>query len=163
MLAGPRAPAAFDFQTLMLLPVEQPLSAFTLPPIDDEAPGFSSSDLSGTVTLLNIFASWCAPCREEHGVLLDLAEQGVPVYGLNYKDSPAAARRWLQALGNPYLRTGADRDGGIAHMLELRGLPQTMVVDASGRIAYVHVGAMTKEDAHDIILPLITRLRQHAP
>jgi cytochrome c biogenesis protein CcmG, thiol:disulfide interchange protein DsbE len=160
--AGARPAPAFDFQTLMLLPVNQQLPEFALPPIDDEAPGFSSSDLAGEVVLVNIFASWCQPCREEHGVLLDLAERGVPIYGWNYKDAPAAARHWLEALGNPYLRVGADPDGSIAKSLELRGLPQTLLVDAGGRIAYVHVGAMTETDVRDIIFPLITTLRDRA-
>jgi cytochrome c biogenesis protein CcmG/thiol:disulfide interchange protein DsbE len=110
-----------------------------------------------------VFASWCAPCREEHAILLDLAGRGVPLYGLNYKDTPAAVRRWLTTLGNPYLRTGADRDGSVANSLQLRGLPQTVVVDRSGRIAFVHVGAMTHSDVHDAILPLITTLRDRAP
>lgn len=161
--AAARSVPAFDFQTLMLLPVNQQLPEFALPPIDDEAPGFSSSDLAGQVALVNVFASWCPPCREEHEVLLDLAGGGVPLYGLNYKDAPAAARRWLDTLGNPYLRTGADRDGRVAQSLELRGLPQTLVVDASGRIAYVHVGAMTGTDVREIILPLIATLRERAP
>ena len=159
---GARPAPAFDFQTLMLLPMNQQLPEFALPPIDDGDPGFSSSDLAGQVALVNVFASWCPPCREEHGVLLDLAERGVPLYGLNYKDAPAAARRWLDTLGNPYLRTGADRDGHVAKSLELRGLPQTLVVDRAGRIAYVHVGAMTNADVRDIIFPLITTLRERA-
>ncbi len=154
---------AFDFQTLMLLPVNRHLPEFVLPPIDDQAPGFSSSDLAGKVALINVFASWCLPCREEHAVLLDLTYRGVPVYGLNYKDAPAAARRWLETLGNPYLRTGADADGSVAESLELRGLPQTLVVDPSGRIAFVHVGAMTDADVRDIIFPLIKTLRDRAP
>jgi cytochrome c biogenesis protein CcmG/thiol:disulfide interchange protein DsbE len=152
-----------DFQTLMLMPVGRPLPEFVLAPIDDDEPGFSSADLAGQVALLNVFASWCAPCREEHAVLLDLADRGVPLYGLNYRDAPAAARRWLTTLGNPYHRSGADRDGSIAHGLELRGLPQTVVVDRSGRIAFVHIGAMTGLDVRDIILPLIATLRERAP
>jgi cytochrome c biogenesis protein CcmG, thiol:disulfide interchange protein DsbE len=161
--AGVKLAPAFDFQTLMLLPVNQQLPEFTLPPIDGNEPGFSSSDLAGQVAVLNMFASWCPPCREEHGVLLDLADRSVPLYGLNYKDPPAAARRWLEMLGNPYLRTGADRDGSIAESLEMRGLPQTLVVDGAGQIAYVHVGAMTDADVRDIIFPLITTLRDRAP
>jgi cytochrome c biogenesis protein CcmG/thiol:disulfide interchange protein DsbE len=162
ILAGARMAPAFDFQDLMLMPVGRPLPEFVLTPIDDNEPGFSSAELAGQVALLNVFASWCAPCREEHAVLLDLADRGVPLYGLNYKDAPAAARRWLTTLGNPYLRTGADRDGSVANRLELRGLPQTVVVDRSGRIAFVHVGAMTDSDMRDIILPLIATLRDRA-
>ena len=161
--AGARPAPALDFQTLMLLPVGRQVPDFTLPPIDDKAPGFSSSDLTGKVALVNVFASWCLPCREEHAVLLDLAARGVPVYGLNYKDPPAAARRWLETLGNPYVRTGSDRDGQVAESLELRGLPQTLVVDHCGRIAFVHVGAMTGADVHDTIFPLISTLRDKAP
>ena len=162
-LAGARMARAFDFQDLMLMPVGRPLPEFVLAPIEDDEPGLSSEDLAGQVALLNVFASWCAPCREEHAVLLDLADRGVPLYGLNYKDTPAAARRWLATLGNPYRRTGADRDGSVANSLELRGLPQTVVVDRLGRIAFVHVGAMTDSDMRDIILPLIATLSDHAP
>ena len=79
--AGPRTAPAFNFQDLMLIPLGGPLPEFVLAPIDDDAPGFSSADLAGQVALLNVFASWCAPCREEHAVLLDLAERGVPCMG----------------------------------------------------------------------------------
>ena len=161
--AGARPAPALDAQTLMLLPVGREVADFALPPIDGEAPGFSSADLVGEIVLINVFASWCLPCREEHAVLLDLTDRGVPVYGLNYKDAPAAARRWLETLGNPYLRTGADADGSAAESLEFRGLPQTLVVDPSGRIAFVHVGAMTDADVRNIIFPLIKTLRDRAP
>ncbi len=154
---------AFDVQTLMPIPANRQLPQFVLPPINSQEPGFSSADLAGEVVIVNIFASWCSPCREEHGVLMDLSDRGVPIFGVNYKDTPVAARHWLQTLGSPYRRTGADRNGRIAESMDLRGLPQTMVVDTAGRIAYVQVGAVTNEDAHDIILPLIARLRQEAP
>lgn len=157
--AGARPAPALDAQTLMLLPVGREVGDFALPPIDDQAPGFSSADLAGKVALVNVFASWCLPCREEHPVLLDLADRGVALYGLNYKDAPAAARRWLESLGNPYTRTGADADGSVAESLGLSGLPQTLIVDPSGRIAFVHVGAMTDADVRDIVYPLITTLR----
>lgn len=154
---------ALDPQSLMLLPIGRPVPTFTVPPIDDEQPGFSSADLDGDVTMVNVFASWCGPCREEHPVLLDLAQRGVPIYGLNYKDDARAARRWLDTLGNPYRRTGADRDGDVADGLDLYGLPQTLVIDRDGTIAYVHVGAMTEEDVSETIMPAVERLRAAGP
>lgn len=149
---------ALDPQSLMLVPVGRPLPEFALPGIGGSGPGFSSTDLKGEVTLVNVFASWCAPCREEHPVLTDLAERGVPVYGINYKDPPDAAQRWLDRLGDPYRKTGADTDGAVADSLDLFGLPQTLVVDRDGTIAHVHVGAITEADASDTILPLVERL-----
>lgn len=162
-VAGARPTPALDFQLLMLSPIGGPLPEFTLPPLEGEKAGLSSADLSGQVALLNVFASWCAPCREEHPVLLDLAADGVPLYGLNYKDPPAAARRWLETLGNPYRRIGADHDGSVAASLDLRGLPQSVLVDKDGRIAYVHVGALTTTDVERIVRPLIATLRERAP
>lgn len=147
----------------MLGPIGRPLPPFTLPPVDDSGSGLSSSDLIGEVSLLNVFASWCAPCREEHPVLLDLTRRGIAVYGLNYKDAPDAARRWLDRLGDPYRRAGADPDGRTADSLDLFGLPQTFVVDRNGIIAYVHTGAMTEADAVETIIPLVRRLRGDPP
>ena len=95
--------------------VGKPVPKFSLPPVQGRTLGLSSADLTGEVSLVNVFASWCTACREEHPILMRLKDEGVvPVHGLNYKDRPEDAARWLDTLGDPYTRTGADRDGRVA-------------------------------------------------
>jgi cytochrome c biogenesis protein CcmG/thiol:disulfide interchange protein DsbE len=108
-----------------------------------------------------VFASWCVACREEHPLLLRLhAEQLVPVHGLNYKDEPDNAARWLNALGDPHTGTGVDRDGRVAIEWGVDGVPETFVIAKDGRIAYKHVGPLTFHVLDRAILPLIGKLRQ---
>jgi cytochrome c biogenesis protein CcmG/thiol:disulfide interchange protein DsbE len=122
--------------------------------------GFSSGDLPGRVSLVNVFASWCAPCRAEHKVLNALAKsQRVPIYGINYKDRTEAARAWLAELGNPYTRIGAD-SGRVGIEWGVYGVPETFVVDRQGRIRYKHVGPLTQADLDRKILPLIAKLEK---
>ncbi|MER9586189.1 DsbE family thiol:disulfide interchange protein [Mesorhizobium sp. M0276] len=136
---------------------------FSLPPVKGRVLGLSSRDLSGEVSLVNVFASWCVACREEHPVFLQLAASGtVPLHGLNYKDRPGDAERWLDTLGDPYTRTGADRDGRVAIDWGVYGVPETFVVSADGRIAYKHIGPVTQEALTKTILPLVERLRAQA-
>lgn len=131
---------------------------FSLPPLAEGQPGFSSADLKGHVSLVNAFASWCAPCREEHPALEALARSGrVAIFGIDYKDKPAAARAWIDALGNPYRRIGAD-DGRVAIDWGVYGVPETFLVDAAGRVRYKHVGPLTAADIDKTILPLVARL-----
>lgn len=140
--------------------VGKPVPEFALPPVDRQALGFSAADLKGEVRLVNVFASWCAACEEEHPLLTRLAAAGtVPIYGLNYKDDPEDARRWLNRLGNPYARIGADRDGRVAIDWGVYGVPETFVVDRQGRIAYKHIGALKEGVLKERIMPLIARLR----
>lgn len=136
---------------------------FALPPVQGRSLGLSSVDLRGEVSLVNVFASWCIPCREEHPVFMRLAlEKVVPVYGINYKDAPADAAKWLEERGDPYARTGADRDGRVAIEWGVYGVPETFVVGADGVIAYKHVGAITEQILSDTILPLVARLQAEA-
>lgn len=136
---------------------------FNLPPVLGRKLGLSSSDLKGEVSLVNFFASWCVPCRLEHPFFLDLARRGVvPLYGLNYKDVPENAARWLNALGDPYARTGADLDGRVGIDWGVYGIPETFVIGADGRIAYRHIGQMTRPALDETILPLVERLRNEA-
>jgi cytochrome c biogenesis protein CcmG/thiol:disulfide interchange protein DsbE len=151
---------AIDPMQLLLIPLGSPAPEFSLPALDDGTRGLSSADLDGGVSLVNVFASWCVPCREEHPVLMSLAEQDlVPIHGLNYKDNPESALRWLERFGNPYGRIGSDLDGRVAEEWGLFGLPQTVVVDKSGRTAFVHTGALDQTVVDETILPLISRLK----
>lgn len=144
--------------------IGKPVPAFSLPPVQGRTPGLSSADLHGQVSLVNAFASWCVACRAEHPLLMRLKSEGVvPIHGLNYKDAPADAARWLDTMGDPYTRTGADRDGRVAIDWGLYGVPETFVVGADGRIAYKQIGALTPEILDTVILPLVRRLRETPP
>ncbi len=141
--------------------INRPVPAFDLPPVVGRDKGLKSDDLIGKVTLINFFASWCAPCQIEHPVLTELAAKGVvPVYGINYKDKPEDARRWLDRLGDPYHRAGADLDGRAGIEWGVYGLPETFVVDSKGRIAYKHIGPIRPEDLDQTIMPLVERMRE---
>lgn len=143
--------------------INKPVPVFSLAPVQGRALGLSSGDLRGEVSLVNVFASWCLACREEHPVLLQLAASGtVPLHGLNYKDKPDDASRWLDTMGDPYTRTGADLTGRVAIDWGVYGVPETFVVSADGLIAYKHIGAVTDEALQKTILPLVERLRAEA-
>ncbi|MER9580925.1 DsbE family thiol:disulfide interchange protein [Mesorhizobium sp. M0276] len=136
---------------------------FSLPPVKGRVLGLSSSELSGEVSLVNVFASWCVACREEHPVFLQLAASAtVPLHGLNYKDKPDDAARWLDTMGDPYTRTAADLDGRVAIDWGVYGVPETFVVGADRRIAYKQIGPVTQETLTKTILPLVERLRAEA-
>ena len=116
--------------------IGRPVPAFELPPVQGRTLGLSSADLAGEVSLVNVFASWCVACREEHPLLVQLGRQGVvPIHGLNYKDRPEDAQRWLDDM-------------------------ETFVVDHDGRIAYKHIGPLTPQFVEQTLLPLIARLRR---
>ena len=141
--------------------IGKPVPEFTLPPVKGRLLGLTSSDLNGEVSLVNIFASWCTACREEHPVFMQLkAESIVPIHGLNYKDQPDDAARWLNTMGDPYARTGADRNGRVAIDWGVYGVPETFVITRDGRIAYKHIGAVTPNVLEDTILPLVRKLRE---
>jgi len=134
---------------------------FDLPPVKGRSLGLSTADLAGEVSLVNVFASWCVACKQEHPLFMGLRANGVvPIHGLNYKDRPDDAAKWLDTLGDPYTRTGADRDGRVAIEWGVFGVPETFVVMKDGRIAYRHIGPLTDEALDNTILPLVRRLRQ---
>ena len=141
--------------------IDKPAPAFDLPALPGFGQGLKSADLAtGEPHLLNVFASWCAPCRAEQPVLNRLArEQGVTLLGLNYKDKPEDAVAWLNAQGNPFASIGADRDGRVGIDFGVYGVPESFVIDGQGRIRYKHVGPLTPEDVQNTLLPLIARLR----
>lgn len=124
--------------------ISQPVPEFDLPAIAATgSPGLSQSDLQtvGEVSLVNVFASWCAPCRAEHPLLTRLAEEtGIPLYGINYKDKPEAAADWLEELGNPYRAIGADESGRAGIEWGITGVPETFVIGADGTILYREAG-----------------------
>ena len=139
----------------------KPVPMFALPPVKGRTPGLSSGDLAGEVSLVNVFASWCVACRQEHPLLLHLKSEGsVPIHGLNYKDPPDDAARWLNTFGDPYTRTGADVSGRVGIDWGVYGVPETFVVGKDGRIAYKQIGPLTQDTLDRTILPLIERLRQ---
>jgi len=146
--------------------IDRPVPDFSLPTLYEGADGLTRKDLEGRVTLVNFFASWCAPCREEQPQLMALAHrQGVTLDGIAYKDKPEESRRFLDRLGNPYSHIGIDSDGTTAIDFGVYGVPETYVIDASGRIRYRHVGPLTTEDVKDKILPVIERVAAsgHSP
>ena len=140
--------------------IGKPVPQFALGPVQGREHGLSSRDLRGEVTLVNVFASWCVACRDEHPLLLALEREGViPIHGLNYKDAPDAAAAWLDTLGDPYARTGADLDGRVGLDWGVYGVPETFVVDRSGHVAYKHIGPVTPRVLDEVILPLVRALR----
>ena len=140
--------------------VGKPVPEFALGPVEGRELGLSSQDLRGDVSLVNVFASWCVACRDEHPLFLALEREGViPIHGLNYKDAPDDAAAWLDALGDPYTRIGADLDGRVGLDWGVYGVPETFVVDRDGNIAYKHIGPVTPRVLGEIILPLVRALR----
>jgi cytochrome c biogenesis protein CcmG/thiol:disulfide interchange protein DsbE len=138
--------------------VGKPAPAFTLPLLDATADArtFSPADMRGRVWLLNVWASWCVACREEHPVLVDLAKRGVvPIVGLNYKDEPAAARAWLARFGDPYLKSAVDADGRVGIDYGVYGVPETYLIDAEGVIRFKHIGPVTARIVEERIRPLL--------
>ncbi len=141
--------------------IDEQVPRFSLGPVEGRARGLASADLKGEVRLVNFFASWCFPCRVEHPLLDRLTEDGtVPVYGINYKDKPEDVRRWLDRLGDPYVRSGADHDGRVGVDWGVDGLPETFIIDRNGRIVYKHIGPIRPEDLEQTILPIIEELRK---
>ena len=129
---------------------------FALPPIEGRPPGLATADLAGGVSLVNVFASWCITCRQEHPLLMRLKEENVvTVHGLNYKDEPAAALGWLARFGDPYDRVGTDRNGRVGIDWGVYGVPESFLVDARGRIVCKHIGAISAHDLESKLLPAI--------
>ena len=150
----------------------KPAPSFTLPALEgvpgaDGAalPGLTSADLAGRgVTVLNVWASWCVPCRAEHPVITEIASlDGVRLVGLNYKDQTAAAQAFLKELGNPFERIGVDGDGRAGVAWGIYGVPETFIIDASGIVRYRHPGPIDGEQFSAIIYPEIERARSPLP
>lgn len=141
--------------------IGKPVPEFVLPAVKGRTLALSSTDLKGEVSLVNVFASWCVSCRYEHPVFMKLKGDGVvPIHGINYKDRPEDAAKWLDDLGDPYTRTGADIDGRVSIEWGVYGVPETFVIDREGRIVFKQVGPVTPEVYRDKIGPLIEELRK---
>ena len=146
--------------------LNKPVPEFVLPAVKDlvldgkTIEGFATADLKGHISVVNVFASWCAPCRQEHPFLMELAatSEGVMLYGINQKDAPENARAFLEELGNPYDKVGAD-NGRISIEWGIYGIPETFVINAEGIITYKHVGPFTRNSFDNSLLPAIEAAR----
>ena len=121
--------------------LDKPFPAFALPTLRSDTP-LSRDDIIKGPALVNVWATWCYSCRVEHPFLVELADRGIPIVGLNYKDEPTKARQWLIDLGNPYSENISDTEGVLGLDLGVYGAPETYVVDASGNVRYRHVGVL---------------------
>jgi cytochrome c biogenesis protein CcmG/thiol:disulfide interchange protein DsbE len=147
-----------DASRLPSVLIGKPVPSFSLPAVEGLAgtPGFSDPDLrQGQVTLVNVFASWCVPCHQEHAFLMKLAAQGVRILGLAYKDDPTNITKFLGAKGNPYTKVGGDRSGRVAIDWGVYGVPETFIVKGDGTIAYKLVGPMDEQSLRGVVLPQI--------
>jgi len=141
--------------------VNKPAPAFSLAQLDDPAKKLGPADMKGQVWLLNVWASWCVSCREEHPLLVQLAQANiVPVIGLNYKDTVPLGKKWLADNGDPYKLSVVDADGRVGIDLGVYGVPETFVVDKAGVIRYKQIGPITAEALEKKILPLVRELQK---
>ncbi|MDQ6437055.1 DsbE family thiol:disulfide interchange protein [Mesorhizobium sp. LHD-90] len=148
-----------DIGTVPSALIGAPAPATNLPPVDGLGlPGLDNAAFAGKVTVLNVWASWCAPCRQEHPILMALSQdKRFQIAGLNYKDAPENARRFLGDLGNPFALVGADQKGRTAIDWGVYGVPETFVVGRDGKILYKHVGPLDAEGAQKTLLPEIEK------
>lgn len=140
--------------------INKPAPAFTLPQLHNPGQTLSPADLRGQVWMLNVWASWCVSCRQEHPVLMQLARTGeVPIYGLDYKDQREDALRWLLDFGNPYTASIVDLDGKVGIDYGVYGVPETYVIDKEGIIRHKHIGPISDEVLQNEILPVVRKLK----
>ncbi|MCW2244521.1 cytochrome c biogenesis protein CcmG/thiol:disulfide interchange protein DsbE [Azospirillum fermentarium] len=150
-----------DPQAIPSVLIDKPVPTFALPPLPGQSGGLSSDGLKGDVQLVNVFASWCVPCKLEHPIITRLSrEQGLTVRGINYKDKPEDALTWLARNGNPYATIGADTDGRVSIDWGVYGVPESFLIDRQGRIRFKHAGPLTPEIVEQQILPLVKELRK---
>ena len=136
--------------------IGKPAPDFSLARLDDPTRRFSPAELRGKPWLLSVWASWCASCREEHPLLVDLARRSdVTLIGLDYKDQRSDAQNWLRQIGNPYLLSVSDPDGRIGIEYGVYGVPETYVIDRAGVIRYKHIGPVSASDIDNTLLPLL--------
>ena len=140
--------------------IDKPMPVFSLNQLKESDKTLSSTDFLGEVSLLNVWASWCVACRDEHPVLLDLAQNGViNIYGLNYKDQREAALRWLDYFGDPYTKSAHDLNGMVGIDFGVYGVPETFIIDNKGIIRYKHIGPVYEDVLKNKLLPMIEQLK----
>jgi cytochrome c biogenesis protein CcmG/thiol:disulfide interchange protein DsbE len=140
--------------------IGKPAPVFKLQQLHEPEKILESKDNLGKVWLLNVWASWCASCRDEHPLLVQLAKSDVvPIYGLNYKDKRDLAIQWLEQLGDPYTKSVMDTEGRVGIEYGVYGVPETYVIDKSGIIQYKQIGPVTVDVLEKIILPLVKELQ----
>jgi cytochrome c biogenesis protein CcmG/thiol:disulfide interchange protein DsbE len=143
--------------------IGKPVPEFRLPQVDQPGTKLGPAELKGRVYLLNVWASWCVACRQEHPVLMEAARHpAITIYGLDYKDKRPAARQWLARRGDPYTASLFDAEGKVGIDLGVYGVPETFVVDRKGIIRHKHIGPLTREDLRETILPLVQRLQSQS-
>jgi cytochrome c biogenesis protein CcmG/thiol:disulfide interchange protein DsbE len=141
--------------------IGKPAPAFEKPKLAQPTEMFSSREMAGKVWILNVWASWCTPCRVEHPLFNELAAKKlVPIVGMNYKDPTDAARKWLADLGDPYNTTFIDHDGKLGIDFGVYGVPETFVIDKQGIVRYKHIGPVTPEAMAKKIVPLVQELQK---
>lgn len=142
--------------------VGKPFPDFSLPALDDPSRVVTQHDVKGRPALVNIWATWCPSCRQEHPVLTKLAKQGVVIYGVNYKDDRGAAQQWLRTLHNPYQLNIEDASGSLGVDLGVYGAPETFFVDAQGNIRGRHVGVIDERVWREELAPIYEKLLREA-
>ena len=139
--------------------IDKPAPAFKLPRLDAPEQMLSTQDLRGQVWLLNVWASWCVACRQEHPLLVEMARSGTfKVYGLNYKDKREDALGLLRKSGDPYVSSLSDTEGLVGIDYGVYGVPETFVIDKQGVIRFKQIGPITREALRDTLLPLVAKL-----
>ena len=139
--------------------IDKPAPAFKVPQLHALDKTIARDDLKGKVWLLNVWASWCVSCRQEHPVLVELAKSNaVPIYGLNYKDQREAGLAWLNQHGNPYVISAFDQDGRVGIDFGVYGVPETFLIDKNGMVRYKHTGPVTPDAVQNLILPKVKEL-----
>jgi cytochrome c biogenesis protein CcmG/thiol:disulfide interchange protein DsbE len=141
--------------------IDKPAPAFTSARLPASEGQFDSQSMDGQVWVLNVWASWCGPCVEEHPQLKSLvAQRSVPLIGLNYKDAPDDAMAWLARLGDPFSHLLGDEAGEVGLDWGVYGVPETFVIDRNGKVRFKHVGPLSQEDLESKLLPIIDQLEQ---
>lgn len=140
--------------------INKPAPAFTAPVLGDASKNFSAADMKGKVWMLNMWASWCAACKDEHPLLVEMKQHGLPIYGVAYKDTDAEAQDVLNKMGDPYIITATDVDGKIGINYGVYGVPETYIIDKMGVIRYKQIGPITPMALRDKILPLLKELEK---
>ncbi len=140
--------------------IDKPMPSFSLSTIENPERIVNHTELKGKVSLVNVWATWCFACKAEHSELLAISKEGIPIYGINYKDDRQQAEKWLAKLGNPYILNVADEDGRLGIDLGVFGAPETYIVDTNGVIRYRHVGAITASDWETVLKPIVEQLQR---